>query len=96
MNIWKFSSRWSDKGTWNSSILDIFCKHGIAFIYDDGHNMDSIQPQVEGAEAESGDLIAISDGYHIVAIGKALTKAMPVKELPGIYLLAPSNWKPLA
>jgi hypothetical protein len=75
-----------DTGTWNSSILDILCKHGIAFIYDDGHNMEGIQPQFEGADPDSGDLIAISDGYHIVTIGKALIKSMPVKELPGGYL----------
>lgn len=86
MNIWKFSSRWSETGAWHTSILDIFCKHGIAFIYDDNNRLNRIIPQSESTEAENGDLIAISDGHQIVAVGKALTKAMPVKDLQGVHL----------
>ncbi len=77
MNIWKFASRWSETGEWGSTILDIFVKNGIAFIYPDGHDLSGIQ---------IGDLIAISDGHKIVAIGQATTRAQKVRDMPGVSL----------
>ena len=77
MNIWKFASRWSDTGEWGSTILDIFVKNGVAFIYPDGHNLEEI---------EVGDLIAISDGHTIVAIGRATTRAGKICEMQGVHL----------
>lgn len=77
MNIWKIASRWSDTGTHESTILDIFIKNGIAFIYPEGHDLSSIQID---------DLIAISDGHRIVAVAKVATQAQRIADMPGIHL----------
>lgn len=77
MRVWKFASRWSDTGTWNSSVLDVFVKNGIAFIYPENHNWRHV---------EKGDLIAISDGHTIVAVGKATTPAKRINEFEGVHL----------
>lgn len=77
MNIWKFASRWSATGEWGSTILDVFVKNGIAFISREDHNLDEIQ---------IGDLIAISDGHTIVAIGQATSRAGKICEMQGVHL----------
>ncbi len=76
MNVWKFSSRWSDTGTPESSILSIFRKYAIVFAYNikpDGQSSFNIEQKVK-----EGDLIAIADGFNIVAIGKALSNAKAI------------------
>ncbi len=78
MNIWKIASRWSDTGTHNSSILDIFLKNQVAFFHPDGGPDPSmIQPD---------DLIAISDGYKIVAVAKPASRPGRLIDLPGFHL----------
>ncbi|MDF1883687.1 DUF262 domain-containing protein [Sulfurimonas sp. SAG-AH-194-C21] len=65
MNVWKVASRWSDTGTEQSSILNIFRKYGIVFA---GRDTDKIQKSVK-----LGDIVAISDGLKIVSIAKAIS-----------------------
>ncbi len=62
--IWKIASRWSDYGISDSSILDIFIKHNVVFVYDGHAEMEAIEPD---------DIIAISDGYSIVALAKRMS-----------------------
>ena len=64
MKIWKIATRWSDKGDPNSSIIDIFRKYNILFA---GREQDYIKRSVK-----PNDIIAISDGFTIVSIGKIL------------------------
>lgn len=68
MKVWKIASRWSNDGNSNS-VLDLFKKHKIAFVYNENIKVN---------EVEIGDLLAISDGNKIVSIGKVLNAAMPI------------------
>lgn len=71
MKVWKIASRWSDNGNYGSSVLDLFKKFKIAFVFND---------KIRVNEVEIGDLLAISDGLKIVSIGKVLSKVIPVEE----------------
>lgn len=77
MNIWKIASRWSETGTHESSILDIFIKNGIAFILPEGNDLSAIQID---------DLIAITDGQMIVAVAKAACVARKISQMPGVHI----------
>jgi len=70
MKVWKIASRWSDDGNSNS-ILDLFKKHKISFVYNDN---------IRTNEVSIGDLLAISDGKKIVGIGKVLKEATSIEE----------------
>ena len=72
MNIWKIGTRWSDNGSTDSSIIDIFRKYNIVFA---GREQDTIKSSVK-----PGDLIAISDGIKIVSIGKVLDEPKSITE----------------
>jgi hypothetical protein len=50
--VWKVASRWSETGTRESSVLDIFRRHNVVFV---GKFQDRFR------QIEVGDLIAISD-----------------------------------
>lgn len=78
MNIWRLSSRWSEHGSYSSTILDIFWKHGVVFIYNEGHDLDSV---IHADNEEGGDLIAVTDGHRIVGLAKPLTSALNFEEL---------------
>lgn len=83
MKIWKIASRWSETGTHGSSILDIFLKNQVAFFYPDG----SCDPSV----IQPDDLIAISDGYKIVAVVKPASLPGRLVDLPGFHLSERDN-----
>ena len=70
--VWKVASRWSETGTAESSILDIFRRHNVVFV---GKFQDRFQ------QIAVGDLIAISNGKRVVAMGLATTPPQPVTEL---------------
>ena len=72
MNVWKIASRWSDTGTENSSIIDIFRKYNIVFA---GRNTDYIKKSVR-----KNDLIAVTDGITVVSVGIILSKPKPLNE----------------
>jgi hypothetical protein len=78
MNIWRIASRWSENGEHGSTILDIFLKNQVAFFYPRGAAKESwIKPD---------DLIAIADGFNIVAVAKATSQPMRLSDLPGLHL----------
>ena len=62
MNVWKIASRWSDTGTEESAIIDIFRKYNIVFA---GRNTDYIKKSVK-----KDDLIAVTDGITVVCVGR--------------------------
>jgi hypothetical protein len=70
--VWKVASRWSETGHAGSSILDIFRRHNVVFV---GKFQDRFRKIVVG------DLIAISDGKRVVAMGLATTPPCPVTDL---------------
>ena len=64
MNVWKIGSRWDDYGNPEKSILHIFLKYNIVFA---GISTDYIESSVK-----KEDIIAVSDGLTIKAVGKVL------------------------
>ena len=70
--VWKVASRWSETGTAESSILDIFRRHNVVFV---GKFQERFQ------QIEVGDLIVISDAKRVVAMGLATTLPQPVTSL---------------
>jgi hypothetical protein len=70
--VWKVASRWSETGTVESSILDIFRRHKVVFVG---------RFQERFAQIAVGDLIVISDAKLVVAMGLATTLPQPVTEL---------------
>jgi len=72
MNVWKIASRWSDTGTEDSSIIDIFRKYNIVFA---GRQTDYIKQSVE-----VGDYIAVTDGTTIVSVGIVLGEPAPITD----------------
>ncbi|OQY25828.1 MAG: hypothetical protein B6244_14695, partial [Candidatus Cloacimonetes bacterium 4572_55] len=73
MNVWKIGSRWSEDGRWDSSVLDVFWKHGVVFAGGDRAGLF--------LHAEKGDLVAVADGYSVVGVGKLLDSPKPIAEL---------------
>lgn len=69
--VWKVGSRWSHTGNKESCILDIFRKHHIAFV---GHEHKKF------SQVKEGDLIIISSGTRVVALGRAMEAAKPFAE----------------
>ena len=62
-NVWCFGTRWDEHGRRGTSIFkEIFLKYNIAFAY----THDCLKMR-------EGDLISFSDGYDIIAIGKAIS-----------------------
>jgi len=70
--VWKVGSRWSENGNKASSILDIFRRYNVVFV---GTFQERFQ------KIAVGDLLAISDGLKVVAMGQATTLAKPITEL---------------
>jgi hypothetical protein len=73
-NVWKVGSRWSDTGTKESSIIDIFRKYQIVFL-------GSVERGRFQNEVKTGDYIAIADGFNVCTISKVLSEPMPITEL---------------
>ena len=70
--VWKVASRWSETGTPESSILDVFRRHNVVFV---GKFQDRFLQIAEG------DLIVISDGRTVVAMGLAMSLPQPITKL---------------
>ena len=71
-NVWKVGSRWSETGHIDSSILDIFRRHNVVFV---GRFQDRFQ------KVAVDDLIAVSDGKRVVAMGLATTPPRPITQM---------------
>jgi len=70
--VWKVASRWSETGTVESSVLDIFRQHKVVFV---GKFQERFR------QISVGDLIVVSDGKRVVAMGMATTPPQPVTAL---------------
>ncbi|MCF6238432.1 MAG: DUF262 domain-containing protein, partial [Candidatus Marinimicrobia bacterium] len=71
-SVWKVGSRWSYDGNAGSSILDIFRRHNVVFSNANHDRFHQINP---------GDLIAVSDGKVIVALGRVNSRVTTLNEL---------------
>lgn len=78
INIWKISSRFSKDGNLGSSVLHLFRKYQLLFAYNIAPNGKKLD--IEN-KVKVGDLIGMSDGFKIVAIGKVLKEPISAKEL---------------
>lgn len=65
-NVWKIGSRWSDTGTRESSIIDIFRKYQIVFL-----GVETIRFE---NEVKVGDYIAIADGFDVNTLAKVISE----------------------
>ena len=70
--VWKVASRWSATGHASSSVLDIFRSHGVVFVG---------KCQAQFGEVREGDLVAVSSGLNIVALGVVASAPCPVTEV---------------
>ena len=74
-NVWKVGTRWSDKGTPDSSIISIFRRNNIVFV-----GADKARETFQN-EVKVGDYFAIADGYNVVAVAKAIDEPTLLKNL---------------
>ncbi len=75
-HVWKVASRWSEDGNTGSSVLDLFRDHKVAFV---GRTPEKF------SQIEVGDLLVISDGLTVVAMGTALSKPAAITSLPVFF-----------
>ena len=69
--VWKVGCRWSDWGDPNTEIADsVFFRYGIAFA-----NTHAV------LDARAGHLIALANGYTIVAIGEIIGTPQRIEKL---------------
>ncbi len=69
--VWKFGSRWSDWGDPDTKIADsVFYRYNVAFA-----NTHAV------LDARPGDLIALADGYTIVAIGEIVSPSKEIEHM---------------
>lgn len=71
--VWKVASRWSEEGHPDSSVLDLFRDHKVVFV---GRTPDRF------SQIEEGDLLVVSDGRKVVAMGSALSPPAPITTFP--------------
>lgn len=81
--VWKVGSRWSEHGCPNSSVLDVFRRNRIVFVGRGQHLFERIM---------EGDLIAISDGVTVVALGKVTSPPRRLSEFPLELTHAEREW----
>jgi hypothetical protein len=74
--VWKVASRWSEDGNEGSSVLDLFRDHKVVFVGRVPEKFSQIQ---------LGDLLVVSDGREVVAMGTALSKPAPITSLPILF-----------
>jgi hypothetical protein len=77
MKVWKIGSRWSYDGNKNSSVLFLFRKYNAIFIHD---ILPSKRKTGILKKVNVNDLIAITDGESVVAIGKVLRTPISITE----------------
>jgi hypothetical protein len=69
MNVWRIGSRWHESGAAGTTIIDIFIDYHVLFV----GNVKSCVEQVKEA-----DLFAVTDGYTVVGLAKALSSFGPL------------------
>jgi len=70
--LWKIGSRWNATGAPGNSVLGVFNRHQIVFVGSDQDHFARIQ---------MGDLLAITDGALVVAIGEATSLPQAITEM---------------
>ncbi|MGC4013107.1 MAG: DUF262 domain-containing HNH endonuclease family protein [Luteolibacter sp.] len=70
--VWKVASRWSEDGSPDSSVLDLFREHKVVFV---GRVPERF------AQVAIGDLIVVSNGTTVVAMGAVVSEPAPVTSL---------------
>jgi uncharacterized protein with ParB-like and HNH nuclease domain len=74
MNVWKIGSRWNDSGNANASLIRIFRRSNVVF-------NGSTKTIDYFKKVQKGDYFAIADGYKIVAVAKAISDVMTLREM---------------
>ena len=74
-NVWKVGSRWSDYGASESSIISIFRRNSVVFVGEEKARKRFIN------EVQKGDFFAIADGYHVIAVAKAIDSPKLLNEI---------------
>lgn len=72
-NVWKIGSRWSETGTRDSSIIDVFRKYQVVFL---GTERERFLKEVK-----NGDYMAIADGFTINTLAKVIGEPKKITEL---------------
>ena len=72
-NVWKIGSRWSDNGSKESAIIDIFRKYQVVFL---GTNRERFLKEIK-----EGDYIAIADGFSINTVAKVIGEPKKITDL---------------
>lgn len=81
--VWKVGSRWSEHGCPNSSILDVFRRNRIVFVGSGQHLFERIL---------EGDIVAISDGVMVVALGRVASPPRRLSEFPLELTSTEAEW----
>jgi len=82
-NVWKVGSRWSEEGLKATSLLSIFRRNNVVFV---GNSDETISRFMN--EVRRGDLIAIADGFQIVAIAKVIGSPDYLKNIKHLEITA--------
>lgn len=80
-NVWKVGSRWSDKGSRETSVLSIFRRNNVVFVGSSDKTRARFIQKVK-----KDDFLAIADGRQIVAIAKAISSPALLKDLKRIEI----------
>lgn len=72
MTVWKVGCRWDKNGSASSKIISVFRRNGIIFVGEQKEIFEQIK---------TNDLIAIADGFTVIAVAKATCDAKPLKEI---------------
>ena len=70
--VWKVASRWSEDGHAESSVLDVFREHKVVFVGRVPERFSKVEP---------GDLIVVSNGTVVVAMGAVVSEPAPITSL---------------
>ena len=68
--VWKVGSRWSECGDPRTSVVDVFKHYNVVFTY-----------TKQTLDVAPDDLVALADGYDIIALGKIISNPLKIKEM---------------
>ena len=78
MTVWKIGSRWSNYGSSNAKLVRIFLRSNVIFNGKAANNF---------IKCQKDDYFAIADGYKIVAVAKAISDRMSLRDMFDKHLL---------
>ena len=80
--VWKIGCRWSENGAWNTSIFALFKNRGVVF---------ADTPEL--LKMKVGDLVAVADGFDVIAIGEVLLPPAQMKEVRHFNQVTDEEWR---